>query len=213
MPEKNIPDNKTGIPLAHYKAEYAEQDPQEVAERCKVIFHQDRGQFEVKMLGFVLYIAWPEFAITPADEAECPETLTKAQTQILIMRYLCHGVYEPYRDEYITYREAPWAQVYDANFQGRCIKRLAYSFDGHPELFDKAAEYLSALPFTGADAGCELTFLQDVHVRLKVWSGDDEFPPSSQILFSVNAPSSFSAEDLVVVGEITISALKECSKK
>ncbi|MFQ9393460.1 MAG: DUF3786 domain-containing protein [Lachnospiraceae bacterium] len=35
------------------------------------------------------------------------------------------------------------------------------------------------------------------------------FPPSAQILFSDNFPLSFSAEDMAVVGDITIGTMKK----
>lgn len=42
-----------------------------------------------------------------------------------------------------------------------------------------------------------------------LWAGDEEFPPSAQILFSDNFPLSFEAEDLAVVGDISIGTLKK----
>jgi len=41
-----------------------------------------------------------------------------------------------------------------------------------------------------------------------LWEGDDEFPPSSQILFSDNFPVSFAAEDMAVMGDVIIGSLK-----
>ena len=35
-----------------------------------------------------------------------------------------------------------------------------------------------------------------------LWEGDEEFPPSSQILFSDNFPVSFQAEDMAVMGDV-----------
>ena len=44
------------------------------------------------------------------------------------------------------------------------------------------------------------------------WEGDDEFPPSSQILFSDNFAACFAAEDLAVVGDISINMMKALEK-
>ncbi len=41
-----------------------------------------------------------------------------------------------------------------------------------------------------------------------LWTGDDEFPPASQILFEDNFPYAYQAEDLAVVGDISITTLK-----
>jgi hypothetical protein len=40
-----------------------------------------------------------------------------------------------------------------------------------------------------------------------IWTGDEEFRPSAQILFSDNTPVAFSAEDAAVVGEVMIAAM------
>ena len=45
-----------------------------------------------------------------------------------------------------------------------------------------------------------------------LWEGDEEFPPSSQILFSDNFPISFQAEDMAVMGDVIIGSLKSFCK-
>lgn len=51
-----------------------------------------------------------------------------------------------------------------------------------------------------------------LQVRLILWEGDDEFPPSAQILFSDNFPVAFTqGEDMAVVGDVTIDMLKALS--
>ena len=52
-------------------------------------------------------------------------------------------------------------------------------------------------------------FINGHRVQFLLWAGDEEFPPSSQILFSDNFPLSFEAEDLAVVGDIAIGTLKK----
>jgi hypothetical protein len=44
-------------------------------------------------------------------------------------------------------------------------------------------------------------------MRILVWAGDDEFPPSAQVLYSDNFIT-FAAEDRVVAGDILITAIK-----
>ena len=45
-------------------------------------------------------------------------------------------------------------------------------------------------------------------MQILVWEGDDEFPPSAQILYSDNFAEGFAAEDRVVAGDILIGAIK-----
>ena len=55
--------------------------------------------------------------------------------------------------------------------------------------------------------------MDNLFVKFILWAGDDEFPPSSQILFSDNFAASFAAEDLAVVGDISINMMKALEKK
>ena len=51
-------------------------------------------------------------------------------------------------------------------------------------------------------------FYPGYQIQMILWEGDDEFPPSSQILFSDNFPVSFAAEDMAVMGDVIIGSLK-----
>ena len=53
----------------------------------------------------------------------------------------------------------------------------------------------------------------DYQVQMLLWEGDDEFPPSSQILFSDNFPVSFQAEDMAVMGDVIIRGSESIWKK
>ena len=54
----------------------------------------------------------------------------------------------------------------------------------------------------------EVEIFPEYKVQMILWEGDDEFPPSSQILFSDNFPVSFQAEDMAVMGDVIIGSLK-----
>ena len=58
------------------------------------------------------------------------------------------------------------------------------------------------------DAGFQFDFLGGYRMQIMVYAGDDEFPPSSQVLYSDNFETGFAAEDRVVAGDILISAIK-----
>ena len=58
------------------------------------------------------------------------------------------------------------------------------------------------------DAGYEFSFLPHFKMRISIWEGDEEFPPSAQILYSDNFAAGFTGEDRVVAADILISAIK-----
>ena len=63
------------------------------------------------------------------------------------------------------------------------------------------------------DAGFEFDFLGGYRMQIIIYAGDDEFAPTSQILYSDNFSSGFAAEDRVVAGDILISAIQRQIKQ
>ena len=87
--------------------------------------------------------------------------------------------------------------------------RLAFSYGSKLDQFKAQMEKAGARELKIGDAAYEFEFINNHFVRFILWAGDDEFPPSAQILFSDNFPLSFEAEDLAVVGDISIGTLKK----
>jgi len=200
-------------PLEHYHAKFRELDPAEAAGRTGLEFDAGEGRFAMDVLGFTIFAEWPEFKLVPADLERCPEVLYGFSMQILAIRFLIAGQAAPPGGEFKAYRELPWGELYDANFQGRCIKRFAYGFGYKIGAFEKAADALGGVKLSLGDASFDLSFLGGIVCRFILWAPDDEFPPSSQILFSGNTQFAFNAEDLAGVGDVVISALKEMSAR
>lgn len=211
MSDQKLNNQKIEVPLGIYKERYAKLDPEEVTRRTGVPF--DRSYFTMTVLGFTLRAAWPEFSLEPADRESCPCSLYSNEGAILSLRYLLEGRRAEATGTWLPYRELPWGDVYDQNFQGRCIKRLAFGFGFKLDTFKKACEALGGTPHDKGDVSYDLQFIPGVTVRLILWSGDDEFPPQSQFLFSDNTPLAFTAEDVAVIGDVTIGAMKEIAKK
>jgi len=188
---------------------YREIDPLEAAARTGIEFDKGLSRFTLCALGHTLYAIWPEFKLIPADGENCPKALYDFQMQVLVMRVLYLGVYAPSGNTFKAYRELPWGELYDTNFNGRCIKRFAFGFGFKPDAFKKAAELLSGTRLDLGDVAYEFPFLGGIACRFILWTPDDEFPPSAQILFSDNSVLMYNAEDLAAVGDVVISALKE----
>ena len=66
----------------------------------------------------------------------------------------------------------------------------------------------SAIPVKHGDIAYEVEIFPEYKIQMILWEGDEEFPPSSQILFSDNFPVSFQAEDMAVMGDVIIGSLK-----
>ena len=206
-------DSKERLPWEHYLSQYQESDPKEIATRLGISYDEEQKYFTLKFLGTVYQISWPDFQVSHEadDMGFYPlETMTYART--LTIRFLLNGAEASGTGKFKTYREMPWGEVYLRQFDGRCIKRLAFSYGNRIKDFQAIMEYMHCVPVKHGDIAYQLEIFPDYLVQMILWEGDDEFPPSSQILFSDNFPISFQAEDMAVMGDVIIGSLKSFAK-
>lgn len=207
--EKKIINNKEEKPLRFYLEEYAGIEPEKRAEALGIDYHE--GSFFLEMLGESYQISWPEGDISSQNERAL--ALSSNEEKIMLYRYLVHGQAIPASGGYKTFRELPWGEVYIKTFSGRCLARLAFKFSSRLNEYREAAKALGGEPMTHSDAGFEFGFTGDYRLRVFIWQGDEEFPPSAQILYTDNFAVGFSAEDSVVAAELLINALSEKVKQ
>ena len=198
-------DQKEGVPFEHYEAEFRKTVPEEAASRCGVSYAD--GVFELTFLYERYRVTWPDFSITSDDPEAIGLTNLPCQTQIL--RFLTRGKKAAASAEWKSFRELPWGEVYITQFTGRCITRAAYSFGTRTDAFRKACEKMNAVPGTHGDCSYIFDLIGNYQIQLIIYEGDDEFPPSSQILFSGNFSEGFEPEDRVVACDILITTLKK----
>lgn len=209
MDNVEIKNNKEEVPLAHYLALYKQLDPFEAGKRCAIDYDEGKKQFSIRCLGKNYFITYPEFKILPANSKDAGSFLVNAlPAHILLIRYLIEGNNVGEIGGFLSYRDFPWGEVYYANFRGRCILRLTGIFGKRPDAFKEAMGKIGAKPISESDCGFEFEFINNLNMRFLLWEGDEEFPPSMQILFSDNFALAFSAEDMAVIGDITISTIK-----
>ena len=203
-------DNKERIPLEYYLNEYQKIDPKEASERLGVEYDEEAGQFHIRLMGYRYLVDFPEFAVHKEREEDEGffMLLDSAAAKISVLRFLISGQIVKSSGKFLTYREVPWGEVYFRQFEGRCLMRLKFGFGFKLDKFEKGMEKLGAKRLSLGDVSYEFEFINGLHVRFILWAGDEEFPPSSQILFEDNFPYAYQAEDLAVVGDISITTLK-----
>ena len=197
-----IENHKEEVPFAHYEQLFRSLDPQEAAARTGAKW--DGKEFYVNLLGREFAISHPEYALRALDGGKLPPL----PTQTFLLRYLLESKAAVWTGEWKTFREMPWGEMYIQPYTGRVLTRAAYTFGFRVAAFKAAAEKMGALPVPYGDAGFEFTLIGNYKMRFLVWEGDDEFPPSTQVLYSDNFAAGFAAEDRVVAGDILITAIK-----
>ncbi len=197
-----IENHKEEVPFAHYEQAFRDLDPQEAAARTGAKW--DGKEFYVNLLGREFAISHPGYALRALDEGKLPPL----PTQTFLLRYLLESKDVAWKGEWKTFREMPWGEMYIQPYTGRVLTRAAYTFGFRLAAFKAAAEKMGALPVKHGDAGFEFALLGNYKMRFLVWEGDDEFPPSTQVLYSDNFAEGFAAEDRVVAGDILITSIK-----
>lgn len=197
-----IENHKEEVPFAHYCERFAALDPQEAAARTGTPF--ENGAFCLTLLGHPYCITHPEFSIS----GEGGTALKSLPAQTFLMRWLLEGKQTAGSRDFLTFREMPWGELYIQPFTGRVLKRAAFSFGTRLEAFRAACTAMGGLPLQADDAGFEFTLLGNYRLRMLLWAGDDEFPPSAQLLYSANFVDGFAAEDRVVAGDLLCNEIK-----
>lgn len=197
-----IENHKEEVPFAHYCERFAALDPQEAAARTGTPF--ENGAFCLTLLGHPYRITHPEFSIS----GEGGTDLKSLPAQTFLMRWLLEGKQTAGSRDFLTFREMPWGELYIQPFTGRVLKRAAFSFGTRLEAFRAACTAMGGLPLQAGDAGFEFTLLGNYRLRMLLWAGDDEFPPSAQLLYSANFVDGFAAEDRVVAGDLLCNEIK-----
>ena len=198
-----IENHKEEVPFAHYCERFAALDPQEAAARTGTPFAD--GAFRLTLLGHPYRITHPEFSIS----GEGGTALKSLPAQTFLMRWLLEGKQTAGSRDFLTFREMPWGEMYIGPYTGRVLTRAAFTFGTRVEKIRAACEKMGALAIPHGDAGFQFDFLGGYRMQIMVYAGDDEFPPSAQVLYSDNFESGFAAEDRVVAGDLLITSIKK----
>ncbi len=196
-----IENHKEEVPFAHYEERFRSLAPAEAVARLGDIY--SGSEFTLKLLGRDFAIAHPDYAIRALDGGAVPPL----PTQTFLLRYLLEGQKAAPALDWKTFREMPWGELYIKPYTGRVLTRAAFTLGTRIDAFRLAAEKMGAKEVKHGDAGYEFDLIGGYKMRILVWAGDDEFPPSAQVLYSDNF-TAFAAEDRVVAGDILITAIK-----
>lgn len=200
-----IENHKEEVPFAYYEEKFRALCPEEVQKRLPDVTWDGTG-FVLTLLGRSYCLRHPEYEITATDGGPVPPL----PTQTFLLRYLLEGRAVPERGQWKTFREMPWGELYIKPYTGRVLTRAAFTVGTRVEAYRAAAQKMGAEEVKHGDAGFTFRLIGPYRMQLLVWAGDEEFPPSAQILYSDNFEDGFAPEDRVVAGDILISAIKAC---
>jgi len=145
-------------------------------------------------------INFPQVEISRANDAAPVELRDK----ILILHYLITASGRPLSSELISFKALGEGLAYYPNFSQRVIQPLLTAFGQNPDNMLKSAIWLGGVKSDYGDLAATIPAFPRVPLTLVLWRGDDEFPPSVNILFDRTASDYLPLEDLIVLCQTVV---------
>jgi len=128
-------------------------------------------------------------------------------TRILILHHLIRADGSPITGKWVAYKDIPGGLLYGAVFARRVTEPLQRKFGNSAKSFRETGAQSRGVPVEVGDASFILQAFSRVPLQYVLWEGDEEFPPSVQLLFDASADHYLSLEDMVVLGQVTTGRL------
>jgi len=128
-------------------------------------------------------------------------------TRCILLHYLLHADGSPLTGRWVSYKEIPGGLLYAGVFSRRVTDPLVKKFGRSAKSFVEAGIRFGGETTAAGDASFTLRVLPRVLLQYVLWEGDEEFPPSVQLLFDSAVDHALPLEDIVVLGQITTGRL------
>jgi hypothetical protein len=131
-------------------------------------------------------------------DADSPKPI-KLGDQVLVLHYLlCETPVVP-ADKLISFRGYPEGQFYWQPFQARTVNPLLGRIGNNLDLLQEHLDRFDWDPADMGDFGARIHAIGPLSLTLAYHLGDDEFPPSADVLFDACITQVFVAEDVAVL--------------
>jgi hypothetical protein len=189
-----------GAALDKASHELSQADPRIVCLNSAVTYNREQESFILPYLNRKYFVHHR----TGEVKALLDGRGVSIHLQILFLHYLCHASGTPVQGEWITFKEFPGGQIYLEPYQKRTIKPLLKYFGQKTEQFVKIASSLDGKTASFGDVSVILRPFPRVPIGFVLWKGDEEFPPSANILYDASAPQYLPTEDYALLPGLII---------
>jgi len=136
-----------------------------------------------------------------------PKKTVSLVTRILLLHYLIRADGNPLTEKWVAYKDIPGGLLYASVFARRVIEPLQRKFGKAAGGFKEVGSKSGGEMVNIGDAAFILRAFPYVPLQYVLWEGDEEFPPSVQLLFDASVDHYLSLEDIVVLGQVTTGRL------
>ncbi len=206
MTKKSTREETIELALASAQNQLRAMDPKQVAEQSASQWSKgEEGEYlEVTHLNQRYRVFLPDAKIIDSAGGEPP--LVK---RVLILHYLIQAKGKELAGRWVDFHSLPGGLAYYPVFRGRVIARLVRMFGQRPQTLIAAAAPLGGRQIAIADWAVEIPAFPRVPVVLALWEASEEFAPEGTIMYDDALPSYLETEDIIIVCEEILGALKE----
>jgi hypothetical protein len=181
----------------------ASMEPLLIERNANTSFDPEESTFLLPFLNREYRVQYPQGKICHTDGSEASHYLS-----ILMLHYLTIANGNPLAGEWISYRHLPGGDIYFVPFQQRAVHPFLRSFGHRPEDFSRAAAALGGYKGPAGGISMIIPVMPRVPLCFVLWPGDDELPPSANILFDAQAASYLHTEDYAHLPAIVTGEMK-----
>ena len=168
----------------------------------------DYQKGEEKEIIIIHFFSEPYHIQFPQIEFYSPaKKVVSLVTRILLLHYLIRADGNPLAGKWVAYKDIPGGLLYAGVFARRVTEPLQRKFGKSAGSFREAGIKSGGEPVEIGDASFVLHAFPYVPLQYVLWEGDDEFPPSVQLLFDASVDHYLALEDIVVLGQVTTGRL------
>ncbi|SHF61446.1 protein of unknown function [Desulfofundulus australicus DSM 11792] len=187
------------------KEEFARRDPESMAFNAAVTYRQETQEFVVPFLGADYLVKYPGGEVKDASSGqEVPEEI-----RIVLLHYLARSSPARVEGRLISFQELPGGFIYTGPFNNRAVRPLVSLFGDKPDLLVQAAKMLGGSQVAMGDVAVNIPVLPKIPVTFLLWLGDDEFPPSGNVLFDASAPRHLPTEDYALLPGLALGKMRK----
>lgn len=190
---------------AKAREDYARRQPETMSADAAVPYEQPCRQFKLTFLGEEYLITHPEGIVKRiCEDGEAPLVV-----RVILLHYLAYAAPVSLKGELISFKELPGGYLYTVPFTNRVIRPLIKYFGQLPEKLVEVGKRLGGQPARMGDVSVAIPVLPKIPITYVLWLGDEEFPPSGNVLFDVSAEAHLPTEDYAVLPGLVLERMKK----
>ncbi len=170
-------------------------DPREITGRTLVEYDLEESVYVVPFLNTAV-LCYPE-----TEEIEVLGRLVDFskdfQLSLVILHYLLYARDKPLANKWVGEKDLPGGGLFFTAAHTLPMEPLTRAFDGRPGLLDASARSIGGEKVNMGGLSYRFRILPRIPILIILWMRDEEFEPSSHVLFDETIIAHFSSLDLV----------------